>query len=584
MATASCLEYLEEQNPLIKPPITVSSSHTKHHLEDMHPNIAVFRHPDHLPDKQTLVSSITSSLANLKLDAASISKMSGDSLKAVYGLNDDVILYWAHHEKLCLVDGHTAFMGGLDLCFGRWDTNQHSIADAHPENLNDIVFPGQDFNNARIADFDDVAHWDQNKVDRKNSARMGWSDISISLHGPCVADLRKHFVDRWNFIYDEKYNVRKEQRYVRLSPDAHSSGPAPGANEESSEHHGGFRERLHEFGEDLEGRGAHDRRSAEGEERAPPHHHFRDNFQGGHEDGRHGYGERTGRQQGQMSCQLVRSCSKWSNGTETEHSIQNAYIDIIKNAEHFVYIENQFFITATNDKQKPVENLIGRAIVDRIVRAAREGQRFKVFVLIPSVPGFAGDLQADGALGTRAIMEFQYHSINRGHGNSIIEQISKEGINASEYIRFYNLRNYDRINASKTMRDVEQRSGVDYEEARIQNDNYQGAGYGGRSEQYGQESRGQYGNQDYGDQGYEGRSGVRDREGPYQQYQQAARHVKSSQWDSVASCYMLGGEDIRNVPYDEPGDASEIDAYVSEELYIHSKVCCLTNAAVTSCR
>ena len=55
----------------------------------------------------------------------------------------------AHHEKLCIVDDKTAFMGGLDLCYGRWDTNQHSIADCHPSNLDDIVFPGQDYNNAR---------------------------------------------------------------------------------------------------------------------------------------------------------------------------------------------------------------------------------------------------------------------------------------------------------------------------------------------------------------------------------------------------------------------------------------------------
>jgi len=34
---------------------------------------------------------------------------------------------------------------------------------------------------------------------------------------------------------------------------------------------------------------------------------------------------------------------------------------------------------------------------------------------------------------------------------------------------------------------------------------------------------------------------------------------------------MLGGEDIRNVPW-EGGAMEEIDAFVSEELYIHSKV------------
>ena len=37
--------------------------------------------------------------------------------------------------------------------------------------------------------------------------------------------------------------------------------------------------------------------------------------------------------------QVVRSVSKWSAGVRTEHSIQSAYLEIIKNAEHFIYIE-----------------------------------------------------------------------------------------------------------------------------------------------------------------------------------------------------------------------------------------------------
>lgn len=147
--TATSLHYAEKENPLILPPLALSSAHTKHELEKLSPNISVFRHPDHLPDAQTAQSSLVSSLQNLKLDAAGVSKLGADALKGIYGLDDDVILYWAHHEKLCLVDGKTAFMGGLDLCFGRWDTNQHTIADAHPLNVNDIVFPGQDYNNAR---------------------------------------------------------------------------------------------------------------------------------------------------------------------------------------------------------------------------------------------------------------------------------------------------------------------------------------------------------------------------------------------------------------------------------------------------
>ena len=132
--------------------LTLSSAHTKHELEKNDPtgNIKVFRHPDHLPDKQTLASGFLTSIKESGLHASKLASLPGDALKGIYGISEDTILYWAHHEKLCLVDGQIGFMGGLDMCYGRWDTNQHSIADAHPGDLNMIVFPGQDYNNARI--------------------------------------------------------------------------------------------------------------------------------------------------------------------------------------------------------------------------------------------------------------------------------------------------------------------------------------------------------------------------------------------------------------------------------------------------
>jgi len=139
------LEETERTDPLIAPPLTVSSWYTKHHLEGLNPNIAVIRHPDHLPDSKSVGSSISTAFKNLKLTAATASQLPGDTLRAMYGVAEDSILYWAHHEKLCLIDGQIAFMGGLDLCYGRWDTNHHSIADAHPGDVNEIVFPGQDY-------------------------------------------------------------------------------------------------------------------------------------------------------------------------------------------------------------------------------------------------------------------------------------------------------------------------------------------------------------------------------------------------------------------------------------------------------
>lgn len=481
-------------------------------------------------------------------------------------------------------------------------------------------------------DFQDVSHYQENKLDRRESSRMGWSDISISLRGPVVEDLRAHFVERWNFIYNEKYDVRKDTRYSRLTftqnaagtvPHQTSEGPPPASqpyqpyrpqqagyqNAGSSNNYQGnlpppqgqppqpYGQPPQVYGTQSatsgasqgqpyfppppvssHGRGIGGQSSDEdeaargmGEYVATPgsHHQYRERFEekaatvqenmmGRFEAGRqyisgnehysklHGHSQEAG-----IPCQIVRSCTRWSHGVPTEHSIANAYISVIENSRHFVYIENQFFITACTNAQKPVRNKIGAAIVGRILRAARAGEKYKIIVIIPAVPGFAGDLQDDASLGTRAIMEFQYNAINRG-GHSIMESIAKEGYDPTEYIRFYNLRNYDRLNVGGLMQNAEKKSGVSYEDARYGHDAAVELPAGNPSEQY------------------TGRQN-------YQRYQQATTSIDkqsgldTGDWDSVSECYMLGGQDIRDVPWNS-GGVPEIQAFVSEELYIHSKV------------
>lgn len=66
---------------------------------------------------------------------------------------------------------------------------------------------------------------------------------------------------------------------------------------------------------------------------------------------------------------------------------------MIAEANHCIYIENQFFITNTSPDKPFVKNLIGKAITERILSAARAGKKFKVVVVIPAIPGFAGDLK-----------------------------------------------------------------------------------------------------------------------------------------------------------------------------------------------
>ncbi|GAA5875841.1 hypothetical protein JCM16303_004016 [Sporobolomyces ruberrimus] len=367
--------------------MTMSSAHTKHFLDDLHPNIAVMRHPDHAGGELTM--------------------------------------FWSHHEKIVLVDNTIACIGGLDICFGRWDTKTHPLSDVHPTDFSRSLFVGQDFNNARVQDFQQVDEWVSNQQSRLETARMPWQDVHSMIQGPVVLDIAQHFVERWNFIGHLKY--RHEDRFPPLAfPHVVDPDARPPPTITRHPHLERFAEIGHHF-----------------------HIHKAEPPQGWEKPG------------GTVKVQVVRSSADWSHGILTEHSIQNAYRQLILEAAHSIYIENQFFVTSTGAKKTPVSNGIGAALVQRIVAAAKDQKRFKVTILIPCVPGFAGDLDAKGSSGTLAILGAQLKSIE-----DIFTQIRAEGVNPDDYISFYNLRSYDRINHDpRRIKRMEERSGVTWYQA-----------------------------------------------------------------------------------------------------------------------
>ncbi|GJE90640.1 phospholipase D [Phanerochaete sordida] len=382
--------------------MSMSSSHTKHALEALHPNIACMRHPDHI------------------------------------GSKDDVE-FWSHHEKVVVVDQHRACIGGLDLCFGRWDTHTHPLADVHPTHFAETLFPGQDYNNARVLDFKDVSQVANNGISVIDTPRMPWHDVHMTLCGPVVLDIVQHFVERWNEIKKRKY--RHEEHYDWLAL-PHDVEVAP---DEGVARHP-LREQWHSMGRSFKQRW---------------HRRFGDVYPEEDEDP-------TAYQRppnGTCRVQAVRSVSDWSHGVLTEKSIQNAYCQLILEANHFIYIENQFFISSTTTDD-PVKNQIANALVQRILQAARDGQKFKVVVVIPEVPGFAGNIK--DASSVQTIMAAQYRTINRG-GHSIYEEIRKAGFEPMDYIRFYHLRAYDRINAPypSFIKAMEDTSGVKFQQAMV---------------------------------------------------------------------------------------------------------------------
>jgi len=488
--------------------LTCNSAHTKHALQALCPegspgfgNIKIMRHPDH----------------NVLENAA------------------DMTFYWAHHEKLIVIDYEMAFVGGLDLCFGRWDAHQHALSDVHPEGVEKEVWPGQDFNNNRIMDFQNVQDWKQNELSKAENGRMPWHDVAMGVIGPCVYDIAEHFVLRWNFVKRDKYKRDKRFEWLELRGRQGDDEDLVGVQRPKHPVGGYVVHPLTPIStKNLENRGS-------------------------------------------LKVQVVRSSADWSSGILTEHSIQNAYTDIIRKAQHYVYIENQFFITATGDQQNPIHNQIGRAIVDAVVRASKEGRKFRVIILIPAVPGFAGDLREEGAIGTRAIMDYQYKSICRGE-HSIFEQIRKEGVDPTKHIFFFNLRSYDRLNKTTTIQKQEEESGVKYQDIqRAQAEEVMAEGIHGTVDTHGghDDHMGKINEQEGQVKGVT-RSRSENHGNIHQETKrkfEAARGGDNSTESpfTVAHHAMAGQGPLSKVGWD--GDAEdEVNHWIQEELYIHAKL------------
>ena len=376
-------------------------------------------------------------------------------------------------------------------------------------------------------DFQSVDDWKSNELSKADFGRMPWHDVAMGVIGECVYDIAEHFVLRWNFVKRDKY--KRDERFDWLL---------------------------------LEGREGDDEDIISIQRpKFPVGEYIKHPFTPLSNRGW------TKEPQGTVHAQIVRSSGDWSSGILTEHSIQNAYKEVISNAQHFVYIENQFFITATGDQQVPIQNTIGRAIVDACVRAGKEGRKFRVIIVIPSIPGFAGDLRDDAAIGTRAIMDYQYKSIHRGE-HSICGQIKEAGLDPNNYIFVFNLRSYDRLNKTPAMVRQEEKSGVKYQEIqRAAAEEIMGSAISGNEDP-------ESAKKDSDNAGNEGKEEAIDRRRQFEAQADSAGHHENKPGhtaDSIASTAMLLGGKVADQPFDGNID-EEKGNFVQEELYIHGKL------------
>uniref|UniRef100_A0A671Q524 Phospholipase n=1 Tax=Sinocyclocheilus anshuiensis TaxID=1608454 RepID=A0A671Q524_9TELE len=409
----------------------INSEYSKRTLHQLHPNIKVMRHPDHVSSS---------------------------------------VYLWAHHEKIVVIDQSVAFVGGIDLAYGRWDDLEHRLTDIgsvtrtlpvsaekasegspamasqsngpsmvhtngkslHVDTADQPKLKGQGktkktrfsirrhlqkhglapadsvssvesseenteaaqdlqadviglMGNTRFwhgKDYCNFVHKDwvqldkpfDDFIDRHITPRMPWHDIASVVHGKAARDVARHFIQRWNFtkIMKPKY---RSLSYPYLLPKSHTT-----ANEIKYQVPGCT----------------------------------------------------------QTNVQLLRSASDWSAGIKYhEESIHTAYVNVCGTKNIY---SNQFFISCADNKV--VHNKIGDAIAKRIIKAYRDGKKYRVYVVTPLLPGFEGNINTGGGSAIQAVMHFNYRTMIRGDC-SIISQLKKEvGDQWINYISFGGLRTH----------------------------------------------------------------------------------------------------------------------------------------------
>ncbi len=77
-------------------------------------------------------------------------------------------------------------------------------------------------------------------------------------------------------------------------------------------------------------------------------------------------------------------------GRLVDHSIAQAYVQMIRNAENFIYIENQYFMGSafawTSDSDTNCHHTVPVEIAQKIIDKIHLGQRFVAYIVIPMFP------------------------------------------------------------------------------------------------------------------------------------------------------------------------------------------------------
>ncbi|XP_076915381.1 phospholipase D delta-like [Bidens hawaiensis] len=283
------------------------------------------------------------------------------SIKCSYFMFQVVGGAFTHHQKCVLVDTQahdnnrkiTAFIGGLDLCDGRYDTPEHRLF----HDLNTI--------------FKDDYHQPTIPAGTKGP-RQPWHDLHCKIDGHAAYDVLLNFEQRWRKATRFREFALVAKRIAHWQDDSllkidriswilSPTCPVPASGNHTEVPADDLL--LHVSGEDD-----------------PDNWHVQI-FRSIDSGSLKGFPKTVDVAEKQN---LVTA-----KNMVIEKSIQTAYIQAIRSAQHFIYIENQYFIGSSyawSYKNAGADNLIPMELAQKIASKIRNNERFAVYVVIPMWP------------------------------------------------------------------------------------------------------------------------------------------------------------------------------------------------------
>uniref|UniRef100_A0A672GLS7 Phospholipase n=1 Tax=Salarias fasciatus TaxID=181472 RepID=A0A672GLS7_SALFA len=326
----------------------INSGYSKRTLMHLHPNIKVMRHPDHVSSS---------------------------------------VYLWAHHEKIVVIDQSVAFVGGIDLAYGRWDDREHRLTDVgsvtrsvsngrgtppgEPVDLPKLKGIGRN----RIVRFSIYRHLQKHTlqhVDSVSSVDSAGSGSVRSLKtgvGELQGNTRFwHGKDYCNFVYKDWIQLEKPfDDFI----DRYTTPRMP----------------WHDIASVVHGRAARD---------VARHFIQRWNFTKVMLTYTHTHTHKE-------SMQTPKHILNWNRGLPFSEA---------------------------------------KLVIKAIRKNQMEGKKYRVYVVTPLLPGFEGDITTGGGNAIQAVMHFNYRTMIRGE-YSIISQLKKEMDDQwMNYISFAGLRTH----------------------------------------------------------------------------------------------------------------------------------------------